>query len=75
MVQTLARDAKVDLEKQNQYAERRLLVERKLGGVLRQMDKATGAQGQLAGRDFSGGSTMLPPENSVPTYAELGTVA
>jgi hypothetical protein len=50
----------------------RLRAERRAGELLAEMDRAKGTQGQLAGRDSSGSNIMLPPENDVPTLADLG---
>jgi len=54
------------LEMQNQCAEIKLRAERRAGELLAESEKATGAKGQLAGRDSSGGSTIVPPENETP---------
>ena len=43
----------------------------KLAEELAKIPKATGTQGQLKGRNFSGGTKMEPPEK-LPTRAELG---
>lgn len=72
MARKWAKRVKAGLAAQNRAAEFKLRGERKLGGVLRQMEKATGNAGALAGRDSSGGCIVQPPEESRPTYAELG---
>jgi ParB family chromosome partitioning protein len=56
----------------NNLAEIKIRAERRAGELLAEMDKAKGTQGQLAGRDSSGSNIMLPPENDVPTLADLG---
>lgn len=60
------------LEMQNDVAEIKLRAERRAGEILRDMEKARGAQGQFAGRDSSGGFIVQPPETDPPTYAEMG---
>ncbi len=45
---------------------------RKLGEILMATPKATGAKDQLKGRNSSGGSKMVPPENKSPTLEQLG---
>src|SRR5690242_9888010 len=48
-------------------AEKRLAIE------LRKLPKATGTRGQFKGStDGSGGAVLAPPENNVPTRADLG---
>ncbi|MFO7899032.1 MAG: MT-A70 family methyltransferase [Planctomycetota bacterium] len=49
-----------------------LLAQRKMGELLAATERATGTRGQLKGRDVSGGAVTLPPEERVPTLAELG---
>lgn len=49
----------------------KLQAERKLGEILAAMPKATGTRGSFNGRDSSGGSVRVPPENQT-TLADLG---
>ncbi|MGI2326070.1 MULTISPECIES: hypothetical protein [unclassified Methylococcus] len=51
---------------------RTLPVLAKIGELKRDMDKAKGAQGQLSGRDSSGGFTIRPPEEQPQTLSDLG---
>lgn len=51
---------------------RTLPVLAKVGELKRDMDKAKGAQGQLSGRDSSGGFTIRPPEEQPKTLSDLG---
>jgi len=44
---------------------------RKLGEMLKAAPKAKGVRGQLKGRNSSGGTDLLPPENQAETLAEL----
>ena len=67
-----AKQAGESLENQNLMAEIKLRAERRAGEILQDMEKATGAKGQLNGRDSSGGRTVRPPEESAPTLAEDG---
>ncbi|VTR97849.1 unnamed protein product [Gemmata massiliana] len=43
-----------------------------MGEMLKRVQKNTGAQGQLRGRESSGGSRVEPPEPIAPTLAEQG---
>lgn len=42
-----------------------------LGGMLNRTERAKGTRGQLKGRDTSGSTKVEPPENELPTLAEL----
>ncbi len=44
----------------------------KLAELLKALPKATGSRGQARGRDISGGTKLVPPENSAPSFADLG---
>ena len=57
---------------QNQCAEIKLRAERKAGELLGEMGKNKGTQGQLNGRDSSGGFTMKPPEENISTLSKMG---
>lgn len=71
-LRTYIRQQGASLEMQNQCAEIKLRAERRAGEILREQEKATGTRNQLAGRDSSGGSTVLPPEKETSTLAEFG---
>ncbi len=43
----------------------------RLGELLRDMPKATGTRGDFRGKDSSGSYRKEPPENSIPTLADL----
>lgn len=45
---------------------------RRLGKMLLASEKNTGNAGTLRGRDSSGGAILVPPENTIPPYAEIG---
>lgn len=45
---------------------------RQLGAMLKDAPKATGTKGQLLGKNSSGGARVEPPEETTPTYADLG---
>lgn len=49
-----------------------LYAERKLGAILAEAPKATGTAGTLRGKNASGGSVLVPPEDETPTLADLG---
>ena len=51
--------------------EIKVRAERKAGEMMRDTEKNKGSKGQLSGRDSSGGTTMLPPENNIPTLADM----
>lgn len=42
-----------------------------LGNMLKEMTKNGGTKGQFNGRDISGGTKLVPPENT-PTLSDLG---
>jgi hypothetical protein len=53
--------------------EIRLRAERRCGQLLKQAEKAKGTQGQLNGRDSSGGSSVRPPEEETQkSLSDLG---
>lgn len=43
-----------------------------LGRMLKETPKNTGTRGQLSGRNSSGGTEIEPPENNIPTLADMG---
>lgn len=45
-----------------------------LGAMIKDVPKNKGTQGQLAGRDSSGTTQVVAPENAPPTLAELGAM-
>lgn len=52
--------------------EIKVRAERRAGEMMRDTEKNKGSKGQLLGRDSSGGTMMLPPENNTPTLADMG---
>lgn len=68
-----ARKAKLGDEAVRYAMGVKLDAQRRLGQYLKGAPKATGTRSQLDGRDSSGGSAVVPPEESpIPTLAELG---
>ena len=67
-----ARQVELGLEAQNHAAEIKLRAQRRAGEILDTMEKNKGTAGTLAGRDTSGGYSLLPPEDNTPTYADMG---
>ena len=61
-----------DFELEHDAAIARVRAERKCGELLRDMEKAKGVQGQLQGRDSSGGRVTRPPEDQPKTLSEMG---
>ena len=61
-----------DTDMQRKAALARLRAERRCGELLAQMEKAKGTNGQLHGRDSSGGRTVRPPEEQPKTLADMG---
>jgi site-specific DNA-methyltransferase (adenine-specific) len=59
------------LQMQNDIAEIKLRAERRAGELLQDMEKNVGAQGRIQ-EHLSGGNTVLPPEDDLPTLADLG---
>jgi len=49
-----------------------MLAERRMGEMLAVTERAKGTRGQLKGRDVSGCTIAVGPDNSEPTLAELG---
>lgn len=62
----------IGLEARNDASEIVLLAERRLGAMLKGMEKNRGAQCQMKGRDSSGSPMMLPPEDETPTLSDVG---
>jgi DNA modification methylase len=72
-LQHLAQQERCTLDIQNAAAEIKLYAEHKGGVLLREMQKATGTQGQIRGRTHgSGGVIVEPPEPEAPTLAAMG---
>jgi len=67
-----ARQVELGLEAQNHAAEIKIRAQRRAGEILDTMEKNKGTAGTLAGRDTSGGYSLLPPEDNTPTYADMG---
>ena len=61
-----------DYELERDAAIARVRAERRCGELLADMDKATGARGQLNGRDSSGGSVVRLPEPASRTLDQMG---
>ena len=61
-----------DYEMEHQAARARVRAERRCGELLLTMEKAKGTQGQLNGRDTSGGRTIRPPENKNRPLSNMG---
>ena len=53
-------------------AEVKIRAERRAGKLLGEQEKHKGTQGQLRGKDSSGGYTMLLPEKQPPKLSDLG---
>jgi len=49
-----------------------LLAERRMGEILRATKPAKGTRGQLKGKNPSGDTMMVPPEDDAPSFASLG---
>jgi len=67
-----AKQAGESLEMQNLCAEIKLRAERRAGELLREQERNRGTQGQLVGRDSSGGSIVRPPEKAALKLSDLG---
>lgn len=61
-----------DHELERDAALARVRAERRCGQLLNELEKAKGSQGQLQGRDSSGGSVVRPPEKQPKTLSEMG---
>ena len=59
-------------EAYNYAAEIKLRAERRLGEILKDAPKNRGSAGAAKGRDFSGNTVLVSPENTTPTLAESG---
>jgi len=70
-LQVYLRQAK-NREVERHAIEIRLRAERRAGELMLKQAKAEGTRAQLQERDASGGATVEPPENDVPTLAEQG---
>ncbi len=56
----------------NYAAEIKLRAERRLGEMIKGSPKNTGSAGAAKGRDLSGNTVLVSPENTTPTLAESG---